>query len=33
MGYNNDPTTTFADIKKIIRLTGDRIEARLKKEK
>jgi hypothetical protein len=33
MGYNNDPTTTFADIKKIIRLTGERIEARLKKEK
>ena len=33
MGYNNDPTTTFADIKKIIRLTGERVEARLKKEK
>src|ERR1039457_4223214 len=30
MGYNNDPTTTFADIKKIIRLTQERIAARLK---
>jgi len=32
MGYNNDPTTTFVDIKKIIRLTGDRIQARLKEK-
>jgi hypothetical protein len=30
MRYNNDPTTTFADIKKIIRLTQERIAARLK---
>jgi len=30
MGYNNDPTTTFADIKKIIRLTEERIAAKLK---
>ena len=30
MGYNNDPTTTFADIKRIMRLTQERIAARLK---
>ncbi len=30
MGYNNDKTTTFADIKKVIRLTEERIEAKLK---
>ena len=30
MGYNNDPTTTFADIKKIMRLTEERIAAKLK---
>ena len=30
MGYNNDPTTTFADIKKIIRLTQERIAEKLK---
>ena len=32
MGYNNDPTTTFADIKKVIALTAKRVEARLKTE-
>ncbi len=30
MGYNNDRTTLFADIKKIIRLTEERIVAKLK---
>jgi hypothetical protein len=29
MGYNNDKTTTFADIKKVIALTRTRIQARL----
>jgi hypothetical protein len=28
--YNNDPTTTFADIQKVLRLTEDRITKRLK---
>jgi hypothetical protein len=32
MGYNNDRTTTFEDIKKVIRRTSERIEARLKTE-
>jgi hypothetical protein len=32
MDYNNDKTTTFADIKRVIRLTRERIEARLKSE-
>ena len=32
MYYNNDKTTTFADIKKVIRLTQKRIETRLKTE-
>lgn len=32
MGYNNDKTTTFADIKKVIQLTRTRIETRLKAE-
>jgi hypothetical protein len=30
MGYNNDPATTFADIKKIMRLTQERIAEKLK---
>lgn len=30
MGYNNDKTTTFADIKKVIALTRTRIQAQLK---
>jgi hypothetical protein len=30
MGYNNDPSTTLADIKRVIRLTEDRIAAKLK---
>jgi len=29
MGYNNDPTTTFADIQKVFRLLEDRIAKRL----
>jgi hypothetical protein len=32
MGYNNDKTTTFADIKKVIEETSTRIETRLKTE-
>lgn len=32
MGYNNDKTTTFADIKKVIQATRTRIETRLKGE-
>jgi len=28
MGYNNDPTTTFADIQKVLRLTEERIAKR-----
>src|ERR1700733_1771079 len=30
MGYNNDPTTTFADIQKVFALLQDRIAKRLK---
>jgi hypothetical protein len=29
MGYNNDPTTTFADIQKVLRLVEERIAKRL----
>lgn len=32
MGYNNDPTTTFADIQKVFRLLEERIAKRLTKE-
>ncbi len=32
MDYNNDPTTTFADIKKVLRLLQARITKRLSKE-
>jgi hypothetical protein len=32
MDYNNDPTTTFADIQKVFRLLQDRITERLTKE-
>ena len=32
MGYNNDPTTTFADIQKVFRLLEERIAERLTKE-
>lgn len=32
MDYNNDKTTTFADIKRVIQLTRERIEARLKSD-
>jgi hypothetical protein len=31
MGYNNDPTTTFADIQKVLRLVEERIGTRLKR--
>jgi hypothetical protein len=31
MNYNNDPSTTFADIKKVIQMTQGRIEAKSKK--
>jgi hypothetical protein len=30
MNYNNDPSTTFADIKKVMRLAEERIAAKLK---
>lgn len=30
MDYNNDPTTTFADVQKFFRLLEDRISARLR---
>jgi hypothetical protein len=30
MNYNNDPSTTFADIKKVMRLVEERIAAKLK---
>ena len=33
MGYNNDPTTTFADIKQVIAKTEARIEERLQNDK
>jgi len=29
MGYNNDPTTTFPDIQKVLRLTEDQISKRI----
>ena len=32
MDYNNDPTTTFADIQKFFRLLEDRINIRLREE-
>ena len=32
MGYNNDPTTTFADVQRFFQLLEDRIKARLKEE-
>jgi hypothetical protein len=32
MDYNNDPTTRFSDIKRVIRLTQERVETRLKTE-
>jgi hypothetical protein len=32
MDYNNDPTTTFADIQKVFQLLEDRIAERLTKE-
>jgi len=32
MDYNNDPTTTFADIQKVFRLLEERIMERLTKE-
>jgi len=32
MDYNNDPTTTFADIQKFFRLLEDRIPKRLTEE-
>ena len=30
MGYNNDPSTTFADIQRVLQLTEERVSARLK---
>ncbi|MES3037654.1 MAG: hypothetical protein V4736_07075 [Bdellovibrionota bacterium] len=30
MGFNNDPSTTFADIKRILLLTEDRLSLRLR---
>jgi hypothetical protein len=32
MDYNNDPTTKFSDIKHVLQLTQERVEARLKAE-
>jgi hypothetical protein len=32
MGYNNDPTTTFADVQKVFHLMEERIAKRLKEE-
>jgi hypothetical protein len=32
MGYNNDPSTTFADIQKVLHLLENRIAQRLKEE-
>ena len=32
MGYNNDPTTTFADVQKVFRLLEDHIAKRLSEE-
>jgi hypothetical protein len=31
MGYNNDPSTTFADIKRVLSMTEERIAARLRR--
>jgi TonB family protein len=33
MGYNNDPTTTFADIQKVLRATEERISRKLDAKK
>jgi len=33
MGYNNDPSTTFADIQKVLHLLEDRVAQRLKVER
>jgi hypothetical protein len=33
MDYNNDPTTTFADIQKVFRLLEERIATRLRQQK
>lgn len=30
MDYNNDPTTTFADIRPVLQRTRERVESRLK---
>jgi hypothetical protein len=32
MGYNNDPSTTFANIQQVLRLTEERVSKRLKGE-
>ena len=32
MGYNNDPTTTFADVQRFFQLLEERISKRLKEE-
>jgi len=32
MGYNNDPTTTFADIQNVLRLVEERVSKRLAEE-
>jgi hypothetical protein len=32
MGYNNDPTTTFADVQKFFRLLKDRVGKELAKK-
>ena len=32
MDYNNDPTTTFADIQRVLTLVEDRIAKRLREE-
>jgi hypothetical protein len=32
MGYNNDPTTTFADIQTALRLLEERVAKRLKED-
>jgi hypothetical protein len=29
MGYNNDPSTTFANVQKVLRLTEERISKRI----
>lgn len=31
MGYNNDPSTTLADVKKVLSVTADRIATRLRR--